>query len=184
MPSFDFQYGGGNSYHFQRIFILEIGLIGLAAYYSWVTYRFHREMGVIAAIAFVLYAGAMFTGFHDVVILFMGHGSEIAVGSCLLARVIFDAVPRRPAELEVHGLAGWSLIFHPVQVSWGLIHDPDARDAYWAQKGSEGLGDFSRIADYFGSANETPVAWFCIGIAVLGVITPFAIKWGMTHLSS
>ncbi len=179
LPSFDFQHGGGMSWYFGREPVLEWGLIIAAAYGVWFVWRHHRGLGIAAAVIFILYAGAMFTEFHHIISLFMGHGGEIVVGSFILARVILDAVPPRPGELEVHALAGWYLIFHPIQLSWGLIYDPDVQDSYWAQKGSEGFGDFSRIADYFGFANETPVAWLCIGVAVLGVMVPFSMKWAM-----
>ncbi len=182
LPSFDFQHGGGMEYHLDRVPFFEWGLMGAAAYGVWFIARLHMGFGIAAGVLFLLYAAAMFSEFHNVIVLFMGNGAEIAIGSFILARVIFDAVPPRPAELEVHALAGWYLLLDPIRLSWGLIFDPEAREIYWTQKGSEGFGDFSRIADYFGFANEVPVAWFCILMAVCGLAAPFVLKWRRASL--
>lgn len=177
LPSFDFQYGGGMAWHFGRAALLQYGAMIVGAYGAFLVWRCHAVGGIMAAIAVVALAIVSLLSVHESVILFMGNGAEIVVGSYILTRVVCDAVPPRPGELEVHALAGWFLVCDPIRLSWGLIFDADARDAYWHQKGSEGFGDFSRIADYFGYVNETPVAWFCILLACAGIIAPFVIQF-------
>jgi hypothetical protein len=173
LPSFDFQHGGGMAYHFGRVVYLQWGMIAAGAFGLWAVWRYSIFWAVVAGTLYVGLVIASLTSFHDVIILFMGHGAESAMGAFILARVMLDAVPNRPGEFEMHAFAGPYLIMGPiVDPSWGLITDPIYRDDYWAQKGGEGFGDFSRIADYFGWASEIPVAWACILFSVTITVVP------------
>lgn len=177
LPSFDFVHGGGMAWHFGRQVPLQWGMIALGAWGVWWVWVRDARWGIAAAASYAALLAASLTGFHDVIILFMGHGAEVLVGSFILARVLADGVPNRPLEFEIHALAGTYLILTPIHLSWGLATDSLVRDEYWRQKGLEGFGDFSRIASHFGLASEIPVAWFCLGFAVCMAVLTGIVAW-------
>lgn len=180
IPAFDLDHGGGIAWHLDRLWILQGVVLSGTWYLVFLAYQLVPQfLWWVAGIA-ALFTATALTGFHDVIILFMGNGAEVVIGSIFLARLAIGAVPDRVGERSLHGFVGFFLIFDVIKLCWGLIFDSDAREVYWNQKGTEGFGDFSRIADYFMFSSEIPVAIFCLGFALLALLCPLVLhlKWG------
>ncbi len=94
VPRFDFEYGGGYSNALTgQMYVL------LAALYAgtiYVIYLAREEKFWLAIFAplLLLHLLTAFNDYHHVVILFMGHGAEVAIGSFMLSRALLHAAPR------------------------------------------------------------------------------------------
>lgn len=178
LPSFDLEHGGGMSYYFDRKWILQIaGFAGAAYSCYWLYDDLDRRPCIIASVLTALYIFAAITGFHMVIINFMGHGGAILTGSYFILRALMGWTEKRPGEKWISVFLGYFIIFSNMKLSWKLIFDLDYQQEYWNQKGSHGFGDFSKIADYFWFTSEKPVAWFCLGLCLIFLILPHLIYW-------
>lgn len=80
IPAFDFTYGGGVTMHQDRHMFIVIIVYALLAWLFYLYRKNHLTLVVLLVIT-ALYTVSAFTSFHSIVILFMGHGTELIFGA-------------------------------------------------------------------------------------------------------
>ena len=162
IPVFDFAHGGGMAYHFERLEVLKWFMVAAQAVSVFVFWHLFQEW--YKRVIIILPIGLMILNFtlfyHEAVILFMGHGFEIAVAVFCLYRVICDRVSYHSFERPFNGFLGFYFIINGLIFSYKLIFDQAFQSDYLGQKGQHGFGDFSRIADIFMARDASAVAVF------------------------
>lgn len=148
LPTFDAEYGGGMTYHFERSVFLLCGIYGVSA--LAVVALVAKEYLFAAAALLVLTAlhGLLvWTGGDEALGLFMGHGAEMLVGGFCLYRGIAGMTDGDRVERWLNAVFGWFVFLRLFDVCYGLATDELAREVYEQQKGGHGFGDLSRLAD-------------------------------------
>jgi len=175
VPYFDFFNGGGMSMplseqsHLLSLFILSGGAYGIFLI------RDYRVVFWLAMGLWLFLFITSFMGFHETVILFMGHVSELIVGSFFIYRALMNWVVKAGVERHFYAIIGFFMIFSNIRDFIGLIVSDIERNVYAAQKGAFHMGDFSRIAiDELGVSLEA-VSGFAFAIAMILLILPFVV---------
>lgn len=150
IPTFDFEHGGGMAYHGERSWPIQIGVY-LAALYGLYHIRIseYSLLFIPLLVLALALAAVSLTDWHEAIILFMGHGSEAAIGSYLLTRAFFNVNLVRPEERWLNAFIGGFFQLNLMKMCWQLIYDADYKFEYNLQKGGDGFGDLSRIAHDF-----------------------------------
>jgi len=174
-PAFDFSYGGGLSFHHGRSAIL---LFLIAAVYVGAGYglrSFRRLLGALTILA-VLHLILSLSRFHDALILFMGHGTEILFGSLFLYRALSGSGIKVPLERPLYGMCGWFLYIQNFIFAHDLINSEQFRDYYEnAAKGGGHWMDFSQLAEIYLRVDLSVVAqlFFFYSVLTLGFTWAF-----------
>lgn len=152
-PSFDFQHGGGMTYsggrHIAIVWLLYAAAMGAGA---WL-YRAQTWFALaILSVVVTMHLATAFNASHDIVIAFMGHGTEILVSCFFILRGLHG---------DRHGIAerGISLVFGLFTLGRNILFcfslfDDIGRMAYDMQKGGHILGDLAKIAQDSGMRIE------------------------------
>jgi hypothetical protein len=162
LPAFDLVYGGGITLRTQRSTLLVIviyALLGLAV--------FSRRRNISAVVLLgglgVLHAILAFTSMHRVVILFMGHGTELAIASIFIYRALSGAAVSDAVERPLYAAIGFFIVFADTAFAYRLMTSSYHRSAYEGAKGGGHWMDFSRIAEQYLHTDLTvPVTFFFV----------------------
>jgi len=174
VPAFDLVYGGGVALSFQRSsMILVVSYVFLAFLVS--VYRKRISTVVFVATAGVIHAILAFTRAHQVVILFMGHGTELAIAGIFFYRALSGAAVVHSAERPLYAAIAIFMVLSNLSFAYGLMTSPLVRMAYEDAKGGGHWMDFSRIAEDYLHVSLAKVATFffvcCFVPLVLGFLT-------------
>jgi len=172
IPQFDFEHGGGFASRFARSWtVLAIVWAGAAALavqlYRSMHYRLLAALGV-ATVLHVLFA---LTRLHDVLISFMGHGTEILIGAFCMLRAFWNTTEksRGAAERWLNMVFGIFAMIHNMVMTAGLMLSDISRSAYALQKGGHLQGDLDRIALSLNVSIQSVAGFlFLLSWAVLG----------------
>lgn len=172
LPAFDFLYGGGITTMRSRstlmlgvVYLLWAGLLTAC-------WRNRKALAVVA-VGLALFALCAHTGAHEVIILFMGHGMELAIAGVFLYRAWSGSAVVHAVERPLYAACGFFIVFADVGFAWRLWRSPLARAQYANAKGGGHWMDFSRIArDHLGVELPT-VAFFFLLCCVL----PLVLSW-------
>jgi len=169
IPAFDFMYGGGVTMHQQRAMPLVYGVLALLVTAA-VFYR--RNLKTVATLAFVtiLYALSAFTPIHEVLNLFMGHGTELIIAGIFLYRGFSGFAVVHAVERPLYAFLGFFVLFSDLRFAWRLITDPVHRYLYEEAKGGGHWMDFSRIAEEYLRVDLSVVALFFLLCCFLPLI--------------
>ncbi len=148
VPALDFMYGGGVTINMNRsaglLLAIYLGFLGLGV---WV--RHNRRAVALVAILAVVHAGLAITRGHQVVILFMGHGTELLFAAIFLYRGMSGTACRYWIERPLYTTLGWYFVVFNVRFAFRLISSPMHRAMYEDAKGGGHWMDFSRLSiDY------------------------------------
>jgi len=157
VPAFDFMYGGGVTMHQQRALPLVFAML-LASGAAAVAYR--RNLRTLTTLAFLAlgYALFAFTRAHEVLNLFMGHGTELVIAGIFLYRGFSGFAVVHPVERPLYAFLGFFVLFSDLRFAWRLLTDPVHRYLYEEAKGGGHWMDFSRIAEEYWHVDLTVVA--------------------------
>lgn len=145
IPAFDFMYGGGVTMHDARQIPIVVIVLGLIAFLAW-RLRSNRLGCALAASAGVIYGLLAFTSAHEVVVLFMGHGTELVFCALFLQRGLSGSACRLPVERPLYVMVAVFLWIHDLAFASALATSESARADYGAAKGGGHWMDFDRIA--------------------------------------
>jgi len=173
LPAFDFMYGGGVTLHQQRALPLVFVVLALFAAAALVYRRNRRTLAILTAGA-LLYALFAFTRVHEVLNLFMGHGTELIIAGIFLYRGVSGFAVVHPAERPLYAFLGFFVLFSDLRFAWRLLTDPVHRYLYEEAKGGGHWMDFSRIAEEYWHVDLRVVALLFLFCCLL---PPLAI-WG------
>lgn len=174
LPSFDLVYGGGVTIMAERSPWL-LALIFAAG--GWLAWRFRRNHLTrnLMLIAIPVYAIFALTPAHQLIILWAGHGAELAFAGVILYKAVGGTV-RRQAARPLYAFLALFLVADDIRFAWLLSSQSAFRQGYEGIKGSGFRMDFSRIAEEFLGVDvrvvaltflvacvATPVlAWLCL----------------------
>lgn len=181
VPAFDFAYGGGVTAieEEQRVWIVVV-VYGLMAYAGW---RVRRHVPTLTALAGLagLYASIVFSDWSEVLILAMGHGTELIIAGIFLYRAMSGNSVLRVDERPAYAMAGFLILFYDVGFAWGLTTDEFARELYDEGKGGM-MNDFSVVILHLrgylhGVAVEDIGRWFLAGCGLTVVVAWLAHRY-------
>jgi len=172
IPAFDFRYGGGVAMIQDQslpLFLLIYGGAGSLFYFC----RHRRPALILLGVCVPLYALCAHTKVNDIIILYMGHGTELVFAGIFLYRALSGRSILHPLERPLYAVCGWFLLMMDVTFAWGLLTDRQALGNYLDGKG--GLAnDFLRIAGSLG-LNVRSVVMFFLLTCVLPPLVAFLI---------
>ncbi len=172
VPSFDLTYGGGVSHVLPRQPLLLAAIYAvLAGTLLRVRHDRPAMVGVLVAIGF--YSAVVFTPVRDLMILAMGHGTELMVAGIFLDRALSGNQVLRGEERPLYAFLGLYMILADARFAQGLISSRGAREEYEAAKAGGHQMDFSRIAEEFLHTRLEVVAGTFLVACVLTVAAAF-----------
>jgi hypothetical protein len=172
-PAFDVIWGGGVTIHTERSALLRILIyVGFAGLF-WV-YRKNRGTLIFLAILVLIYSVCAFTAIHSVLILFMGHGTELVVAGLFIYRSLSGRAIIHAVERPLYGIIGFFIVFADISMAYKLLTSFAYRQDYLAAKGGDMDMDFIVIArDYLHSDMASVVVVFlacCLACLFLGFL--------------
>jgi hypothetical protein len=177
IPAFDFAYGGGVTLQQDRVPLLVAAVIAAAGYgvYALRARALPRNLllGLLA-----LYVPLALTRGHELLIVAMGHGGELAFATLALHRALSGRGCKLEAERPLYGLVGWYLALSGSVFAWQLRTSDLHRELYEEAKGGGHWMDFSRLAEEF---LHVPLESVATGFLALCLLTP-ALAIGLQHL--
>jgi Zn-finger nucleic acid-binding protein len=147
VPAFDFTYGGGITMYRNRqtpIIILIYLIFALLIY----LYRKNKASLIFLFALIALYSFTAFTDWHDIINLFMGHGTELVFAGIFLYRAISRHAIIHSLERPLYAFLGFFMIFYDLRFGFRLINSTYHRIMYEDAKGGGHWMDFSQIATY------------------------------------
>jgi hypothetical protein len=156
-PAFDLTYGGGVTLHTDRSALLLIVIYALLAF---LVFSFRKN---IMALTFLLiitlvHFALTITSLNQVLILFMGHGTELLIAGIFFYRALSGAAVVHSVERPLYASIALFIVFSDLTFSYRLMTSPFARAEYADAKGGGHWMDFSRIAIDYLHVNLTSVA--------------------------
>lgn len=182
-PAFDFMYGGGLAIALSRSSLLLVVWYTLLAV---AIYRFRHNLGavILLLVLAVVHAALAFTSGHEVLILFMGHGTELLIAGLFLYRAVSGRSIVHRIERPLYAAVGFFIVFKDLVFSYRLISSPTARMEYEQAKGGGHWMDFSRIAEEYLFVDLQAVALFFLLCCVLALPVAALVYRYQYHLAS
>ena len=173
LPSFDLQHGGGMAYWGAREIMFNYGVYFLIAA-GLVYWKNDRTIQIMLVALGLFHVATAYNDAHEIIKLYMGHGSTFLLSAFFLYRAWFDVAPRGLLERYMNGIIGFGMLFKNMILFWGLIYDDVVKAFYHNQKGSHGFGDFSRI-EAMTPFSMAQIAGFSLVLCALAMILPAAL---------
>jgi hypothetical protein len=173
LPAFDLMYGGGVTISQQQSILLLVVIYCLLAY---LMYFYRKNTGTLIwlAVLGIIHFLCVVTKWHEVVYLFMGHGTELIIAGLFIYRALSGSAVVHFAERPLYAAIGFFIVYQDTGFAYRLMTSPAARQAYGDAKGGGHWMDFSRIgADYLGTSLESVAGVFfifCLFTIVLGYL--------------
>jgi hypothetical protein len=170
LPAFDFLWGGGMTLHFDRnTGMLLLVYVGLAS----LVYLYRKNTSTVIFLVVVIFFHALFsyTDINSVIILFMGHGTELIIGGWFIYRSLSGRSIIHPWERPLYAVIGFFVVFYDIAFGFNLIRDAGFREEYLEGKGGVCDNDFIRIARDHLHVKMNSVVYFFL---FCSVITPIA----------
>jgi hypothetical protein len=182
-PAFDVMWGGGVTLYTGRSTILCILIyVGFAGLF-WI-YKKNRTTLIVLAALVVLYSVAALTSIHSVLIVFMGHGTELVVAGLFIYRSLSGRAVIHAMERPLYGIIGFFIAFSNINMAYKLLTNVYYREDYLNAKGGDMDMDFSVIAsDYLHSDMTSVVVVFFICCLLCLALSFLAFRY-MEYLHS
>jgi hypothetical protein len=173
-PAFDLQYGGGVTLHGQRSIALLVCLYALVAFLLY-SYRKNTQTVILLAALLILHVALSATDLHQVVFLFMGHGTELIIAAVFFYRALSGAAVVHSVERPLYAAISLFIVITDLGFAYRLMTSGEARLAYEAAKGGGRWMDFSRIAEDYLSVDLSSVALFFFLMCLLTLVVGFLL---------
>lgn len=162
LPTLDFDRGGGQTIYARRSMAL-LYLIWAACAAAILYFKRRKNYrAVLVTLGFALAQGlAALHVSHEVFVLFMGHGAELAL-AVFLALTGLARTKWHPFWRGVVIASGMYIIFKNSFACIELLASQTRRFQYGAMKGGKGLGDFSRVAELTGTDIRFAAGFFLL----------------------
>ncbi|MBI5252286.1 MAG: hypothetical protein HY912_22555 [Desulfomonile tiedjei] len=169
LPAFDLIWGGGVTVHVDRSTAL---LLLVYALLAGLIVMYRRNAAAVAMIFAVIavHLFCTFTKYHSLLIVAMGHGTELLIGGLFIYRALSGRAIIHYVERPLYSVIGFFMVFSNMALSYRLLTSWSERGAYAAAKGGHMEMDFIRIARDHLNWKLTSVALLFL---VLSVLTPF-----------
>jgi hypothetical protein len=175
IPAFDFQYGGGVTIHEEDRKIAIVIVLYLAL--GFLVYRCRKSRATVGALLLLgaLYSWTAFTDVHQILGLFMGHGTELIVAGIFLYRAISGSAILEALERPLYAFVAFFILFEDIRFSYQLSTSQVHRIMYEDAKGGGHWMDFSRISEEFLRVELSTVAAVFLICCLLTPVAVFAI---------
>jgi hypothetical protein len=177
LPAFDFLWGGGVTLHFDRsTSMLILVYMGLGA----LIYLYRKNTSTVIFLVLVALFHALFsyTDFNSVIILFMGHGTELVIGGLFIYRSLSGRSIIHPWERPLYAVIGFFLIFADIAFGFNLLRDAGFREEYLEGKGGVIDNDFIRIArDHLHVKMNSVVIFFLFCSVITPILSFLAFRY-------
>ncbi len=176
-PAFDVIWGGGVTVHWERSTLLWLLIyVGFAGLF-WV-YRHNRTTVTVLAALVLLHAVCALTSIHSVLILFMGHGTELVIAGLFIYRALSGRAVIHEAERPLYGIIGFFIAFADISMAYKLLTNASYRADYLGAKGGDMDMDFSVIAtDYLHTNMASVVMVFFVCCLLCLVLSFLAFRY-------
>ena len=123
LPAFDLQYGGGVTIHVNRWTAL---LILIYAGFAALIFLYRKNIPTLVLLcAVVAIHGFMaFTSWHEALILFMGHGTELVIAAIFIYRAVSGSKVVHAIERPMYGVIGFYIVFADMVFRMGPDDQP------------------------------------------------------------
>ncbi len=146
IPKFDLTHGGGVTHSADKpmVFLLVIicGLWIWAIRTGWTT-RWRWPLFAAAA----MHGLILLVGIDHALIVYAGHGCELALALVFLSRAVTGRAVHHEAEGMLYAVLGFFIWLSSVTFAFEVIYDPDARERYLEGKGGILANDFTRLSE-------------------------------------
>ncbi|MDW8413615.1 MAG: hypothetical protein RMM17_13155 [Acidobacteriota bacterium] len=178
IPAFDFAYGGGVTAYLDRQTSLLVIIYAVFAY-ALLQLRQNKKMLLLVATVSMLYTIAAFTRIHELLMIAMGHGSELLFAMLFLYRAISGSSLVHNLERPAYAFAGCYITLHNLKFAYRLATRADYRLEYEEAKGGGHWMDFSRIALEFMDGKLVLVATiFLLATLLVPVLSYLLYRYG------
>ncbi|MBI4961677.1 MAG: hypothetical protein HY913_00220 [Desulfomonile tiedjei] len=171
-PAFDFMWGGGVTLHTARstalLVLIYFGFAGLI----WLYRKNQATMALLIATA-ILHALFSFTSVHSILILFMGHGTELIIAGLFIYRSLTGRAVFHSFERPLYGIIGFFIVFADLALAYRLLTSASYRAEYASAKGGDIDMDFVRIAGDYLHTTMTPVVVVFLACCLLCLVLSF-----------
>jgi hypothetical protein len=174
IPSFDFMFGGGITWHIERWPVLII-LVYTAIAWGLYTYRHNSVTLKVIATITLLYTILALSNWHDCLILFMGHGGELIFAGIFGYRAMSGFGCRYEVERLLYAMLAFFTVLTNLELAWLLVFNAERRSLYEEGKGGLLDNDFVRIANEYFGVDLTVVMIFFALICILTIV----LTWGV-----
>lgn len=162
LPAFDVIWGGGVTVHMERsnvlLVVIYCGLAGLIY-----VYRKNPRTVMLLAVVAAIHVAAVLTKFHSLIIVFMGHGTELLIAALFIYRALSGSAVVHPAERPLYAALGFFIVISDLVMSYQLLTNYAMRSEYLSAKGDDCEMDFIRISrDHLNVKFSTVVGFFFI----------------------
>jgi hypothetical protein len=141
-------YGGGVTLHTDRYTVLLIVIYSLLAF---LVFSFRNNIRTVIFLLTIVSVHLVltFTRLNEVLILYMGHGTELLIAGIFFYRALSGAAVVHSVERPLYAAIAFFIVFSDLGFAYRLVTSPFARAEYADAKGGGDWMDFSRIAiDY------------------------------------
>ncbi|MFC1852716.1 hypothetical protein ACFL27_21155 [candidate division CSSED10-310 bacterium] len=176
IPAFDFNEGGGYAIHLHSkpSYLLITVLYGLLGYGIYM-YREHRPGLFFFSGLTIIYTVYFFTSLDNVIVLFMGHGTELLFAGIFLYRGISGWGCVHSAEQPLYAGLGIWIIINRLNFTWKLLHDRGEQFLYKQGK-AFCANDFVLISEhYLRTTRLQPVLTFFLLCCLITPLISFLI---------
>jgi hypothetical protein len=172
LPAFDFLWGGGMTLHFDRnTGMLILVYVGLATLIYM--YRKNTSTVIFLVVVTLFHAIFSYTDINSVIILFMGHGTELIIGGLFIYRSLSGRSIIHPWERPLYAVIGFFVVFYDIAFGFNLLRDAGFREEYLEGKGGVCDNDFIRIARDHLHVKMNSVVYFFLFFSVITPILSF-----------
>lgn len=172
IPAFDFVYGGGVTSHEGRKLPLLLLVYAAFAAGLW-RLRAHPPAASVLGAGIVVYSICAWTEIHDLLIVAMGHGTELIFAGIFFYRALSGSAVKIPVERPLYAFLGSFIVLEDVRFATGLLTSPEKRAVYESAKGGGHWMDFSVLAEQHLRTELTTVAGLflaCCFLPLLGAV--------------
>jgi hypothetical protein len=159
IPAFNFRYGGGVALMDldHRIILLNLAFYLGLGWVLWVN-RKRRAAVVILGCLVAAYTLAALTPAHRILILWMGHGTELVFAGICFYRVLSGSSIVNDTERPAYAMLGTFLSLNAALFAWKLLTDPVERIMYEEALTTGGNpNDFAILASDYFHCGITPI---------------------------
>lgn len=171
-PAFDLMYGGGITINVGRNWAIVAAIYAGLGYLVYV-YRRNALTVFFLGCLMLLHLVFSLTDAHRVLVLFMGHGTELIIAVLFLYRAMSGSAVVHSVERPLYAGIGLWIFLYDTTFAFKLFSSHMARMYYEDAKGGGHWMDFSRIAEDFLHVSLSGVALFFL-VCCLAVI-PLAL---------
>lgn len=175
LPAFDFQYGGGVTLHGRRD---RAWVFAIAAGLAVVAYVLRRRAGVLRAgvVLVAVYMSVALSPRHDLLIVFMGHGTELVFAGIFVYRGLTGWGCIHAVERPLYAALGFWVASHVVRFANGVAGNAYFRAAYLEGKGGI-ANDLVQVAQMTGISLVTVARV----LVIMALLTPLVAVWAARH---